>query len=188
MKNIIKFALIVLLLILTGCVPSLNPLYTGDDIIFDAALLGVWFDSDETESWVFTSPNEKEYKVVYTDESGKKGEFKARLLKIEGKLFLDLVPVKTGLAQTDFYKANFLPMHTFVHISQTAPHPQISYLEPDWLKSHLDKTPAALRHERISGEILITASTKDLQKFLLTNLNVPGAFSKPFSVKRKGQN
>ena len=118
MKNIIKFALIVLLLILTSCVQSLNPLYTDDDIIFDAALLGVWIDSEATESWVFTSPNDKEYKVVYTDESNKKGEFKALLLKIEGKLFLDLTPVKPALAQNDFYKANFLPTHTFIHISQ----------------------------------------------------------------------
>ena len=185
MKNALKFAVVSLMLILTSCVPSLNPLYTDADKIFDEALLGVWTDEDATESWEFTTSNDKDYRLVYTDENKKKGEFKACLLKIEGKLFLDLTPIKPSNPQNNFYKANFLATHTFVHISQLPPNPQITYLEPEWLKSHLDKNPSALRHERLSGEILITASTKDLQKFLLTNLQTPGAFAKPIGIKRK---
>ena len=185
MKNTIKFAIAGFLLILTSCVPSLNPLYTDSDLIFDETLLGVWTDTDGAESWAFNSSDAKEYKLVYTDEKGKKGEFKTRLLKIEGKTFLDLTPVKPALEQNDFYKANFLATHTFVQITQTAPTVQISYLEPDWLKSFLDKNPSAIRHEKLSGEILLTASTKDLQRFLLTHLNTPGAFAKPIDIKRK---
>jgi hypothetical protein len=185
MKNISKFAILGFLLILTSCVPSLNPLYTDADLIFDETLLGVWTDPDATESWDFTYSSEKEYKLVYTDEKGKKGEFRARLLKIEGKTFLDLTPVKPVLPQNDFYKANFLATHTFVQVTQSAPNAQIAYLEPDWLKSFLEKNPAAIRHEKLSGEILLTASTKDLQKFLLAHLNTPGAFSKPIAIKRK---
>jgi hypothetical protein len=185
MKKIFKFAVLGFLLICAGCVPSLNPLYTEADLIFDAALLGVWTDLEATESWAFTSSDDKEYKLVYTDESGKKGEFKARLLKIEGRSFLDLTPVKPALAENDFYKANFLPTHTFILITQPAPNAQIAYLEPEWLKSFLAKNPAAIRHERLAGEILLTASTKDLQKFLLAHLNTPGAFSKPIGIKRR---
>ena len=185
MKNIFRFAILGFLLFLTGCVQSLNPLYTDDDLIFDEALLGVWTDAEATESWSFTHSSGKEYKLVYTDENGKKGEFKAHLLKIDGKTFLDLTPVKPALAQNDFYKANLLTTHTFVLVTQTAPNAQIAYLEPDWLKAFLDKNPAAVRHEKISGEILLTASTKELQKFLLTHLTTPGAFSKPIGIKRK---
>ena len=188
MKNTIKFAALGFLLILTSCVPSLNPLYTDSDLIFEDALLGVWTDTEATESWDFSYSDEKEYRVVYTDESGKKGEFKAHLLKIEGKTFLDLKPVKPAISQNDFYKQNFLVTHTFVQITQAAPNVQIAYLEPDWLKSLLDKNPSAIRHEKLSGAILLTASTKELQKFLLTHLNTPGAFSKPIGLKRKGQN
>ena len=185
MKNIFRFAALGFLLILTSCVPSLNPLYTDDDLISDDNLLGVWMDAEATESWAFTASGEKEYRLVYTDEKGKKGEFKARLLRIEGKTFLDLMPVKPESAQNDFYKANFLPTHTFVQINQSAPNAQISYLEPEWLKAFLDKNPAVIRHEKISGEILLTASTRELQKFLLAHLNTPGAFSKPIGIKRR---
>lgn len=185
MKLIGKILLICTLLMFAGCIPSLNPIYTEQDLIFDAGLLGVWTDEEATEIWNFTYSDEKEYKVVYTDEKGKKGEFKAHLLKIEGKTFLNLTPVRPQSAHNDFYKSHFLSLHTFVHITQTAPTVQISYLEPEWLRTHLDKNSSALRHERISGEILLTASPKELQKFLLTHLNTEGAFSKPVSVKRK---
>jgi hypothetical protein len=185
MKNALRFAIIGFLLIFTGCVQSLNPLYTDADLIFDEALLGVWTDAEGAESWAFTSSDEKEYKLLYTDEKGKKGVFKTRLLKIDGKTFLDLTPVKPAGAENDFYKANFLPTHTFVQITSPPPNARISYLEPDWLKAYLDKMPSAIRHERLSGEIVLTASTKDLQKFLLAHLNTPGAYAKPIDIKRK---
>ena len=185
MKNTAKLLMLGILLMLSGCVSSLNPIYTEQDLIFDAGLLGVWTDEEATESWAFTFSDENEYKVVYTDEKGKKGEFKAHLLKTEGKTFLDLTPVRPQLSQNDFYKSHFLALHTFVQILQTSPTVQISYLEPEWLKKYLDKNPSALRHEKISGEILLTASPKELQKFLLTHLKTEGAFSKPISVKRK---
>src|SRR5687768_17583190 len=185
MKNIIKLLSLTFLLMMAGCVPSLNPLYTEQDLIFDKNLLGVWTDEDSKETWAFTYSDEKEYKLVYTDEDGMKGEFKARLLKIDGNTFLDLTPIRTPGSQNDFYKGHFLTVHTFVLISQTAPTVQISFLEPEFLKNTIAKNPNALRHEKIGDDILITASTKQLQAFLLTHLKTEGAFAKPISVKRK---
>ncbi len=185
MKNFLKLLTLSFLLMFTSCVLSLNPLYTGQDLIFDASLLGVWTDPESTETWAFTYADEKEYKLVYTDESGKKGEFTAHLFKVEGKTFLDLTPLKPTLSQNDFYKGHFLTLHTFVQITQTAPTVQISYLEPKWLKKMLAENPNAIRHEKIGDEILLTAPTGELQKFLLTHLNTEGAFAKPISFKRK---
>ena len=185
MKNFIKLLTLSFLFMLAGCVPSLNPLYTDQDLIFDSALLGVWTDKDSKETWAFTEAGEKEYKLLYTEEDGRKGEFKAHLLKIEGKTFLDLTPIRPALSQNDFYKAHFLTLHTFVQVSQTAPTVQISYLEPEWLKKIIAENPNAIRHEKIGDEILLTASTKELQKFLLKHLNTEGAFAKPISVRRK---
>ena len=41
MKVLSGLVLISFLIVLAGCVPSLNPLYTDRDVIFDPALLGV---------------------------------------------------------------------------------------------------------------------------------------------------
>ncbi len=185
MKSIAKLLILSFLLMFAGCVPSLNPLYTEQDLIFDAALLGVWTDKDSIETWELMKADEKQYKLVYTDEDGKTGEFTAHLLKADGKTFLDLAPVEPLLPQNDFYKGHFLPIHTFALISQTAPTVQISFLEPEWLRKFLAKNPTALRHAKMEDEMLLTASPKELQKFLLAHLNTEGAFGKPISVKRK---
>ncbi len=161
MKNIIKLVTLGFLLIFAGCVQSLNPLYTEQDLIFETALLGVWTDKDSTETWELTKTNEKQYKLVITDEDGKTGEFTAHLLKIDGKTFMDLMPVELALPQNNFYKEHFVPTHTFAQISQTAPTVQISFLEPKWLGKFLAKKPSAVRHEKMGEEIFLTASPKE---------------------------
>ena len=159
----------------------------AENLFFDSALLGVWTDSDSKETWELTKAGEKVYKLVYTDEDGKKGEFTANLLKVDGKTFMDLTPAEPNLPQNDFYKEHFLPTHTFALVSQTAPTVQISFLEPEWLRKFLVKKPTALRHAKMEDEILLTASPKELQKFLLDHLNTEGAFAKPISLKRKSE-
>ncbi|MBK6364443.1 MAG: hypothetical protein IPF52_13480 [Saprospiraceae bacterium] len=39
--------------ILTGCIPSLNPLYTDKDLVFTSQLLGTWTGAKSEESWTF---------------------------------------------------------------------------------------------------------------------------------------
>lgn len=188
MKNTIKLVILSCFFLLAGCVPSLNSLCTEQDLIFDPALLGTWTDEDSAETWVFTYADEKEYKLVYTDEKGLTGEFKAHLIKLDGKIFLELTPTRPALTQNDFFKGHFLTLHTFVQITQTSPTVEISFLKPEFLKSVIAKNPSAIRHEKIGDDILITASTKELQTFLLAHLKTEGAFAPPISVKRKGRN
>lgn len=185
MKNFIKLVTLNFLLILAGCTSSLHELYTGEDLIFDSALLGVWVDKDSKETWEMTKAGEKQYKLLYTDDDGKSGEFIAHLVKVEGKKFLDITPVKPVLSQNDFYQDHFLRVHSFAQITETGSTVQISFLEPEWLKTMLAKNPAAIRHEKIGGEVFLTAPPKELQKFLLAHLNTLDAFAKPISVKKK---
>ena len=180
-----SLVLIASFVFLTACVPSLNPLYTEQDLVFDKSILGVWTDDEQTETWEFVYVDEKEYKLVHTDESGKKGEFEARLLKIDGRTFLDIAPVRSHLGQNDFFNGHLLSAHSFIQVSQEGKTFRLSYLEPKWLKPYLEKNPAAIRHTSIDGEILFTDSTKNLQKFISAHLNTPGAFSNSISVKRK---
>lgn len=177
--------LIAAFLIQTACVPSLNPIYTENDLIFDAALLGIWTDGESTETWEFTFADEKEYRLVHTDERGNKGTFEARLVRIEGKRFLDLAPVRSTASDNDFFSGHILSVHSFVEVSQDGKNFRLSYLEPKWLKPFLEKNPNAVRHAFLDGEVVFTDSSKNLQKFIAANLNSPGAFSSPISVKRK---
>jgi hypothetical protein len=185
MKNIAKLLTLSLFLAFTGCVPSLNPLYTERDLIYDNSLVGVWVDKETSETWAFSNGGRLEYKLLHTDEDGRNGEFSARLIKIEGKLFLDIVPIKTGFPQTDFFQSHFLTTHTFMHVVPSESTVQIAVLESRWLKDLLEGNREAIRHEKINGEIVLTASSKEMQKFLLANLTTKEAFSQPLELTRK---
>ncbi|MEO7673074.1 MAG: hypothetical protein ABIU09_03230 [Pyrinomonadaceae bacterium] len=172
-------------LCLTSCVPSLNPIYTEQDVVFDATLLGPWTDQESSETWDFTSDGDKAYKLVYTDDDGKKGEFKAHLFKIADETYLDLEPVKAAAPQNDFHKGHIITVHTFVRIAREAKGFRVFYLEPKWLKEFLEKDPSAVTHVMFQGEILLTDSTRNLQKFIAAQASRKGAFSDSISVKRK---
>jgi hypothetical protein len=181
-KMFAKLVLMSFITMLASCVPSLNPLYTDEDVIFDPALLGVWAETDSKETWAFAKTVEKGYQLINTNKDGKKSEFLAHLSKIEGKMFLDLYAVKPADLQDNDY---LLPLHTFILVLEIDPRPRFSYLDPGWLKTFLEKNPAAIRHEKVNDEILFTAAAPELQKFLLTHLKTKGAFSEPTELKRQ---
>ncbi len=154
------------ILALTGCIPSLHPLYTDADLTFDPALTGTWTRQDSTETWLVTKTGEKEYLLVYTDENGKKGEFSLHLLKAEGMLYADLYPVEPSMKENEYYVGHLMRVHTFYRVRQIEPTLQIAGLKLEWLKDHLQQHPDALKHEKVDDGILLTAQPKEMQAFL----------------------
>ena len=169
----------------SACVPSIHPLYSSAELTSDTALIGTWEEKGSAEKWEFSMKTENEYKVVYTEE-GKRGEFKGMLFKLGGNIFLDLYPAAPALTQNDFYRGHLLSLHTFAKLTPDGTGYQVSFLKPEWLKSHLEKDPAALRHTVIDGQILITDSTANMQKFIVSNAAAPEAFA-PVALYKKGE-
>lgn len=156
-----------LFFVLLGCVPSIHSLFTEKDLIFESALVGEWASQNAKETWTLTKSGEKEYKLVYADEKGGKGEFVVHLLKVEGRLFLDLFPVEPDLKENAFYRIHLLPMHTFMRVRQITPTLQVQVLSPDWIKKYLQENPGAIRYEKVDDNIVLTAQPKELQAFLV---------------------
>jgi hypothetical protein len=85
---------IIVALILSGCIVSLHPLYTEEDIIFEPDLVGQWGDVEGGgEVLEFQKIWNKQYKLVYTDGDGKENRFLAVLLKVKNQMFLDWRPL-----------------------------------------------------------------------------------------------
>ncbi len=156
-----------LLFLMTGCIPSVHPLYTDQDLIFDPLLVGVWANKDGKETWTFTKKAENAYTLLYVDEKGKKGEFAVYLLKVGDRRFLDLYPTDPDLQQNDFYRCHLMPVHTFMRLQQQGDGIQMAVLKTDWIKKYLQEHPNALKHEKMDDGILLTAQPKDMQAFLL---------------------
>lgn len=170
---------------LSGCVPSLHPLYTDEDLIFDPALVGVWAEEDSEETWSFTKGGEKQYGLVYTDRDGKEGGFVAHLLKVDGRMYLDLFPDEPDLKENDFYKAHLLPAHTFLRVAEIEPVLKMAALDPEWVDELLKKEPDAIKHERIEGRVVLTAQPKELQAFLAKHEKTEDAFGDFSEMARK---
>ena len=171
--------------VICGCVPSLHPLYTEEDLIFDEALVGRWVDEDADEIWMFEKAGEKQYTLTYTDKKGKKGEFDVHLLKVEGHLFLDLYPVEPDLEQNDFYKFHLLPIHTFMHVKQIEPALAMRVMDMDWFRKFLKDHPDAIAHEVVRDDFaVLTAQPKALQQFFVAHLDTEEAYGECSDLRR----
>ena len=176
----------------TGCVPSLHPLYTDADLAFDPALIGQWAEKDSTETWTFTenterTSGEKKYTLVIADEDGSSDKFIVHLVKIKGLLFLDLSPDGPGCEERSvFWQFHLLPAHTFMRVKQIEPTLQMALLDYDWVDKFLRDHPDAIRHEDVDdGFIVFTAKPKELQAFLVKHEKTQDAFREASHMIRK---
>ena len=176
-----------ILLLLSGCiVRSLHPLYTDENVIFDARLIGQWAEEDSKEIWEFSQQGEQRYKCVVYEEDGEQSILVARLLEIKGKMFLDFFPTKLDRQEGVFYQLHILPVHSFAYVKQIEPTLQISFPSSDWLQELLEKNPDAIRHEVLGkDDIILSASTEALQTFWLAHLDTEGAFAELSDLQRK---
>jgi len=194
-----KLLFYLLAAILGGCVPvmSLHPLYTEKDVVFEEKLLGTWVDDPNGPEaiWEFQRPEEeeKEYKLIVTDEEGKKGSFSAHLVKLGGRLFLDVYPDEFPCAdmedpnKTEFaYNSFFLvPAHTFIKIDSIGPELKMRLTDDEEMETLLKEDPNAVKHEIIEGKPVLTASTKELQAFVLKYADDERLFSEEIVLSRK---
>jgi hypothetical protein len=154
--------------------------------IFTNDTNGIW------TTWNFTKgDNDKEYKLFFTDEEGKTGQFFVRRLKLGEALFLDFLPYPDDLeTNRDFYyDRHLIPMHSFAKLLPAESGLQVSLFNGAWLDELIEKDAAAIRHERLdqerAGLIILTATTEELQSFVLKHLNDKDAFLEPIALKRK---
>lgn len=171
-------------LLLAGCVPSLHPLYTEKDLVFTPELLGTWSPKGGKESWAFSADEPRSYSLVYTDEKGRAGKFRVRLLRLEGKRFLDLYPEDPARQGNGYYALHLVKAHSFLYVESLEPRLRLAGMNPHWLERLLARNPGAIAHERRGEQIVLTAATPALQAFVLKHLATKEAFAKPVELER----
>jgi hypothetical protein len=185
--------------LLGGCVPvlSLHPLYDNRHIVFDEKLLGT-FTEPNGVTWQFTHTDEPNaYQLIYSAVSKEekmtlKGLFLVHLVKLNDLLFMDVYPKEAPwggdekVNQTKWpYNTFFmLPFHTFVKVETVEPQLKLCLTDNDELKKLLDKNPKAVRHELVEDKPVLTASTEQLQKFVLKYANDKRVFSDEHILSR----
>ncbi|MFH1717444.1 MAG: hypothetical protein ABIF19_08850 [Planctomycetota bacterium] len=164
--------------LLGGCVPviSLHSLYTEKDVMFEEKLLGVWAQDSNETTWQFTRAEEPNnaYKLIFSDEEGKKGSFIAHLVKLQNRLFLDVYPSELPWEPNDPDKIDWpynslflIPAHTFLKIDSIEPTLKMRITLESKMEELLKENPGAVKHTFVGDRLVLTASTKELQAFIL---------------------
>jgi hypothetical protein len=172
-----------LVMLLAGCVPSLHPLYTEEDLVYDPALVGTWTEEESEDTWTFRELGDEAYELIYT-EKGVPARFEAHLVRVGEFLFLDTYPGEPDI-KNDFYLIHLVPAHTFLRIEIETNVLRYAMLDLDWLKRMISEKKAEIAHEEIEGGILLTAPPKELQAFLLKYAEDDKAFPDPQELHRQ---
>ncbi len=180
-------ALVAGCIFVAGCIPSLNPFYSEQDIVFDPRLLGEWHtkgDTNDVQTWKFEEAETNAYSLVITNKGSKQGKLDAHLFKLDGQLFLDLIPseCKYDSDQADIIAASMFPGHLLLRVPQLEPTLQIAYCDYDWLSKYLEVHPDALPHHKEQNSVVLTPQTGALQAFVIQHLNE--LFQKPEEFER----
>lgn len=187
-----------LAVILGGCVPviSLHQLYTEKDIVVDKKLYGTWVDdpNDPKSIWEFESIDEPKnaYKLIFTDEEGKKGSFVTHLVKLQDRYFLDVYPSGLPCEPEDPnktawpYNAFFLiPAHAFVQVDSVEPQLKLRIMLQSKMEELLKESPSAAKHTLVGDRLVLTGWTKELQAFVLKYADDKRVFTDQVTLSRK---
>ncbi len=187
--------------IFSGCLTTLYPIFTENDIVFKPALLGKWKTKtkDSTDNYIaitalgienntslpgnISSIKNKGYLITALNKDGSaKTKFIAFLATIGDRLYFDYYPVETddGKKIDAFYRQNTVKMHTPYKVDLFANGGfQLSQLKADYLTNLIKEKKIRIKHETDvdNGEVsTITASTAELQQYIIKYGNDPAAY------------
>jgi hypothetical protein len=144
-------------LLLMGCskLVLLNPFVTEKEATLDPALLGIWHDKDDSETYVITRSG-NHYAITYLDKSPSAIKFDAWVLETGDAKLLDLISKNEEPFQ--------IPAHTPMRVWYDGATLRMSFLDSPWLRQQaLSQLPAQTQDDRT----IITAPTDAARKFLL---------------------
>jgi hypothetical protein len=180
---LMTIAMLVVVLLFPGCVPFLHPLFTAKDIVYDQAFLGTWVESNGLNTWTFEKDDNQGYTLTFV-ERGQPAVFATRLGKLSGKYFIDLYPDQPDI-KNDFYKWHLVRAHSFASMDIVGDTLKVAMLDGKWLTDNLESGKVILKHEKLDSDFVITASTEELQKFVIDHLNDSVAFSNKMDLIKR---
>ena len=197
MKTRIILLSLLLIFFLQGClVKSLHPFFTEQDILFKKELLGNWTDKDSA-AWEIRQhmritgllkPNapDKSYDISLTDNKGT-SHYIAHLFRLEDQLYLDFLPTDIS-CQNDLAGLHLVATHSLAQVDLSGGKIIIRWYNEEWLIGLFNNNKIRIAHERVpydpdqrnpeSMQVILTAQTEELQKFIIKYGNDPEAFKK----------
>lgn len=184
-QYLLKYALVsgLLALLLYGCVYSVHPLFRESELVIREDLLGTWRESDDV-TWQFTKGNGSYYDVVHIS-GGDTTQLNAGLGRLGDYYYLDL-SLDDAEHLSEMEAVHLFPTHTYSKISFRDNEITMESFgfSANWLENLIKEKRIRIKHEAIEDHVLLTASTSELQKFVLKYSDEPKAFGDPETLTR----
>jgi hypothetical protein len=174
-------------ILVSSCIlSSLFPLFKESDLIRDDRIIGSWLaeqredyieywtfewlDTAETGQGFFGQDEWAEYNTgktyrVTVSENSLEQDFAANLLELDGKTYIDFYPVDFEI-EHNFLAWHMVPVHLFAQIEIAGNKLIFYWFDPDYFAEQIEQNKVKISHVNNNGQILITASTNELQKFV----------------------
>jgi len=176
---------------LTACfpeAPSLHPLFHAAEPLPAAAIEGEWVVEGKPDERLQIESTGDFYELRLFDGDCARAaaspecpiRLSARFGRLSGERFMDFTARDAPLS---------LPVHHFSRVRLGAGRLEIAPVNQEWLSQAITSGQIALAHEvrdGSHGQILITASTEDLQRVIGAWAFAPEAFDEPTLYVRPG--
>ena len=182
LNNAIRGLIVVSVVLLAGCLPTLHPLATEQNSVFDPAFLGVWVQPGQSTTWSVTHNGDRSYRIVHSDHSNPPGQFIGRLTRVKDTLFLDLKPDEATHRRNSIERIHTIATHTLYRVELKENELVIFAIDFDKFKPFLDEHPEEVPSVKWGDRMLITASTSQLVDFVGEQ---EAMFSHPMKLMRE---
>jgi len=171
-----KYLMAILIgLTLYGCVYSVHPLFTNEELVVRNELMGRWQVDDDT-IWEFSRGGGHYYTVVHIQEEDTT-YLDAGLGMVGDLYFLDFTIGDIDLNDMELF--HLFPTHTFAKVTFGDDRIVLEWFATQWLENLIKDKRIRIRHELENKQVLLTASTDELKKFIHKYANEPKAFDEP---------
>jgi hypothetical protein len=176
-------AVVLLAVSCSGCLLSLQPIYTKADLVIEPALAGRWVEKTEPgNTWAFERTGDGY--VLTIAEHGKRDRLTAHLTRLGGALFLDLLPAQRDIdtkVPDRFIDSHFVPAHSIWRVSVAGDSLKLRTVNEDWLDKRVKAGQFALAYSMVdwnNGRApIVTGSTADVRNFLAGVANDDNVFT-----------
>ncbi len=173
-----------------GCItqPSLQPLFTGRDSETAPGIEGTWVqegDGDEPMFMTVRPLEGSEYEMTLAGDGKAMPEtFAVRFGRIEGDLYWDLTA--RPLADEDaLWGLHRLAVHSFARVRWQDARLEVAFLDPGWMKGAIQEGGLDIAHAMMDRDLVLTASTEDLQRLVTDHAQDAGFFGSPVVFHRQ---
>jgi hypothetical protein len=196
-KIIVSMILTSVVLCLVGCLTTLHPIFTAEDLMIDSRLFGNWEKAKDKTKVTYRQPDAYEMnnlsaalqrragKIYMLDEKDERGNIKstyyAFMIKLGKYYYMDYYPAseKERRSADNFFAAHYIPMHSIYRIEFKDNNSfNVQRLDGGYLEKLIKNKQIRIKHEVMEeGGILITAPTEELQQYLIKYSDVREAYS-----------